>query len=144
MFCLNCPYSYAVTAPTARWQKTRRVRLVIRDKSCRHCMTKSLGGKCSHVCLGVCVGRVAQEMKIHVGCEYENILQTGKTFHLTWSDLISTVSSCLHISHTKMHYLYTHTPFRTKCAAIGNVIKEKRTYLGKPDAKYHHFIIQWR
>lgn len=136
MFCLNvCPDSYGVTALTARWIRTRRVRLVIRDKSCQHYMTKSLRGKCSHVCLGVCVGRVAQEMRIYVGYEYENIhmLQTGQTFHLslciclycfTIYDVIYTVSSYLHTSHTKMHYLCT-TPCRTKCTLLG------RTYNGR-------------
>lgn len=57
MFCLHfCPRSWRVTALSARRIKTNPVKLVIRDKSCRHYMTKSLKGKWSHaVYVGLCV-----------------------------------------------------------------------------------------
>lgn len=111
---------------------------VIRDKSCQHYMSKSLGGKCSHavyVSLCECVSGC---------CERDESLRV-KTIHMAMTTLhLALFISCvlysvlLHTQHTQTCTIST-APSRTKCTVqLGGLMKAERTFMGKPNAKCHH------
>lgn len=104
-------------------KKTSLVRTVIRDKSCWSSMTKSLGGKCSHVPMSV------WDDNQYVAYDRENIHRSDISLVIVYR-LRSILCPPTYMHHTQSCNIYT-TPCKTKCTVFARTYKSRKDFSRK-------------